>query len=67
MDTRNAIKTATTVIAECPIDGVCNRLQCGPAVMWLPCGHYKGMEKSRRGVKVRCKLPADTTLQPTIN
>lgn len=56
MTLRNGVERATEIVAECPIGGTCSRRQDAKGIVWLPCGHYKGKEVSRRGLKVKCSL-----------
>ena len=55
MTLRNGIKRGNQILAECPLEGICQILQAGKRVLWSSCGYYKGCERSRRGVKVRCE------------
>lgn len=54
MKLRRAIKKATEIEAECPVNGTCSYLQTGRAQMWLSCGHYQGLKQVGKGLMVRC-------------
>jgi hypothetical protein len=60
MRQRRAIKRATEIVAECPIDGTCaNRIDGGKE--WQNCGHYDGSVRTRKGTWINCRYEEQRT------
>jgi len=50
---RKALKRPTEILAECPIGGTCTG-KIEKSKEWRTCGHYDGMIRDRRGLRVVC-------------
>ncbi len=54
MRQRRAIRRATSLVAECPLDGVC-LCRVEGATNWLRCGYYDGTVRRLKSLLVICK------------
>jgi len=60
MTQRKAIRRATEIVAECPIDGTCTCKMEGTKE-WQRCGYYNGTIEDSDGLRAFCKLSGTTT------
>ena len=58
MKQRKAIRRATEIVADCPIDCVCT-CKLKDKKEWQRCGYYDGTIEDREGLRAYCKYQED--------